>query len=160
MTDLIARLTDLEKAATPEPWRWIRAENGQGWEETTLIGGPDNWKPCEYFCFGWGPDSPRSRGPQRTPGHEHNRFQTILAADGWHGSGDLIIETDGPDAQLIVELRNNLPAILHALKVTKAAEEWEPLYQTVTYGEPKIADHKKFEQAERALVAAVKGEQK
>lgn len=50
-------------------------------------------------------------------------------------------------------------ACLHALKVTKAAEAWEPLYQTVTYGEPKFADHKEFEQAERALAAAVKGEQ-
>ena len=62
-------------------------------------------------------------------------------------------------ADCVRVLRHDFPAILHALKVAEAAEKWEPLYQIVTYGEPKFADHKEFEQAERALAAAVKGEQ-
>lgn len=52
------------------------------------------------------------------------------------------------NGSLIVELRNDLPAILHALKVTKAAEAWVEARQTID------------EQPLRwALVRAVKGEQ-
>lgn len=76
-----------------------------------------------------------------------------------HADGSECVEWARYDGTALAVLWNEWPAILHALKVAEAAEKWEPLYQIVTYGEPKFADHKEFEQAERALVAAVKGEQ-
>ena len=125
MTDLIARLEELEKAATPGPWE------PEGVGGLHMDGTRDGYVICS---------APERRIASLYPTTTNRLVRRF-------------------DAALIAELRNNLPAIIHALKVQEAAEAWEPLYQTVTYGEPKFADHKEFEQAERALVAAVKGEQ-
>lgn len=67
ITDLIARLEELEKAATPGPW--------------TETGDP-------HLCC----DCPGS------------------------------LDT-GANVAIVLELRNNLPAIIHALKVQQAAED-------------------------------------
>ena len=55
------------------------------------------------------------------------------------------------DAALIAELRNNLPAIIHALKVLEAAEGWRKSHRYLGWGASR--------EAEEALVRAVKGEQ-
>lgn len=54
-------------------------------------------------------------------------------------------------ADCVCVLRHDFPAILHALKVTKAAEEW---HRCVKKGDGPAAL-----KAYDALVAAVKGEQ-
>lgn len=77
MTDLIARLEELEKAATPGPW--------------TETGDP-------HLCC----DCPGS------------------------------LDT-GANVAIVLELRNNFPAILHALKVQQAAEAWALARQNVGY---------------------------
>lgn len=89
MTDLIARLEELEKEATPGPWnsRWY--VEGATQEE-------------------WGPASP------------------LVARIEYANSncvGKRHIPWSQTDADLLSELRNNLPAILHALKVQEAAED-------------------------------------
>ena len=117
MTDLIARLTDLEKEATPGPWnsRWY--VEGATQEE-------------------WGPASP------------------LVARIEYANSncvGKRHIPWSQTDADLLSELRNNLPAILRALKVQEAAEEW--------YRCAKAGDGPTALKAYDALVAAVKGEQ-
>lgn len=87
---------------THGPWHWRRAENGQGSQELSLVSSADEWVKCDYYCSGWPPEgSEASRGPLGTPGHEHNRAPTVLAADGWYGSGDLTIDPDSADAHLI-----------------------------------------------------------
>ena len=96
---------------TPGPWHWRYDNNGQGSMETTLVGSPDQWKECDYYCFGWDNKSESSRGPHRTPGHEHNHAPTVLSGIGFHGSGDLSIEPDDPDARLIAAAPNMLKAL-------------------------------------------------
>ena len=124
MTDLIARLTALEKEATPGPWTSRDEKRGAKksiWRADTAR---------EVSEAEWGPqfaDRPSRYGPHRED--VANCFSKETAA-------------------LIVELRNALPAILHALKVNKAAEAWVEARQTID------------EQPLRwALVRAVKGEQ-
>ena len=113
MTDLIARLTELEKQATPGPW-FVHAND--------LIGG---WSVMN--C-----DLPPSRADPK---------------EGNYEVGDFMSGTS--DSALIAELRNNLPTILHALKVQQAAED---ACQEMTWAE---FIGKKWP----ALVRAVKGEQ-
>lgn len=104
-------MSDEKQGHTPGPWHWRIAENGEGAEETTLVGSPDEWKRCEYFCFGW-PEggSECSRGPLGEPGHEHNMAPTVLSAAGWHGSGDLVVDPRGADAGLIAAAPDLLEA--------------------------------------------------
>ena len=87
MTDLIARLEELEKAAAPGPW-FVHAND--------LIGG---WSVMN--C-----DLPPSRADPKEGNYEVGAFMSGTS-----------------DSALIVELRNNLPAIIHALKVQQAAED-------------------------------------
>ena len=115
MTDLIARLEELEKAATPGPW-FVHAND--------LIGG---WSVMN--C-----DLPPSRADPK---------------EGNYEVGDFMSGTS--DSALIVELRNNLPAIIHALKVLEAAEGWRKSHRYLGWGASR--------EAEEALVRAVKGEQ-
>lgn len=79
MTDLIARLEELEKAATPGPWAYVL--DGQGWP--LLVAGDD-------VIF-----SPQGANNEPRP---------------------------DADSAFAIELRNNLPLLLHALKVQQAAE--------------------------------------
>lgn len=114
MTDLIARLEELEKVATPGPWnsRWY--VEGATQEE-------------------WGPASP------------------LVARIEYANSncvGKRHIPWSQTDADLLSELRNNLPAILHALKVQQAAE---------AYVDNLGAEKEWIHHAN--LVRAVKGEQ-
>lgn len=107
MTDLIARLEELEKAATPGPW--------------TETGDPHLCCDC---------------------------------------SGSL---DTGANVAIVLELRNNLPAILRALKVQEAAEEWELAREKFMDGvavglvEQNVTD--RLVETEAALSRAVKGEQ-
>ena len=125
MTDLIARLTELEKAATPGPWTSRDEKRGAKksiWRADTAR---------EVSEAEWGPrfaDRPSRYGPHR------------------EGVANCFSKED---AAFIVELRNNLPAILHALKVQQAAED---ACQEMTWAE---FIGKKWP----ALVRAVKGEQ-
>ena len=127
MTDLIARLTELEKAATPGPWTSRDEKRGAKksiWRADTAR---------EVSEAEWGPrfaDRPSRYGPHR------------------EGVANCFSKED---AAFIVELRNNLPAILHALKVQQAAEEWEMARQN--------AGNRASPEAERALSRAVKAEQ-
>lgn len=114
MTDLIARLTELEKQATPGPW-FVHAND--------LIGG---WSVMN--C-----DLPPSRADPK---------------EGNYEVGDFMSGTS--DSALIAELRNNLPTILHALKVQEAAEAY------VNTGDANLRE---YMNAKANLWRAVKGEQ-
>ena len=111
MTDLIARLEELEKQATPGPWKYRHRQS--------------DWY-VELGAGDWHDEWCRRR-----------LAEMIDPEQGWH------------DAALVSELRNNLPAILHALKVQQAAED---ACQEMTWAE---FIGKKWP----ALVRAVKGEQ-
>ena len=106
VTDLIARLEELEKQATPGPWAYVL--DGQGWP--LLVAGDD-------VIF-----SPQGANNEPRP---------------------------DADSAFAIELRNNLPAIIHALKVLEAAED---ACQEMTWAEF-------IGQKWPALVRAVKGEQ-
>ena len=128
MTDLIARLEDLEKEETPGPWnsRWY--VEGATQEE-------------------WGPASP------------------LVARIEYANSncvGKRHIPWSQTDADLLSELRNNLPAILRALRVQEAAEvhvraieasdrDWWPDEDSTTAFD--------VYETREALVRVVKGEQ-
>lgn len=127
-------MTQTEKQPhTPGPWHWRFAENGQGYEETTLVGSPDGWERCEFWCFGWKEGSETSRGPLNTPGHEHNTAPHVLGGEGWHGSGNLDIDVDSVDACLIAAAPDMLAACEEALRVMEADG---------TVGHPRAALHK------------------
>ena len=97
--------------ATPEPWI-LRSgvSNGQGEIETRIDSDTGEWHSCQYFCFGWKEGSPVNRGERGKPGHEHKSDPTVIRGDGWHGSGDLVIEPD--DAAFILASRTGYPALL------------------------------------------------
>ena len=128
---------------TPGPWHWRLAENGQGSDETSLVGSPDEWVKCDYFCFGWPPEgSEASRGPLHTPGHEHNHAPTVLSGIGWHGSGDLSIDTDSPDARLIAsapELLSALEAVLEDAILSGTTDEGQLLGSDELYNQVQTA---------------------
>lgn len=105
MTDLIARLTALEKEATPGEWK---------------ASGPYASESGSHYCEPC--DMHEEHSPKDCPG---NIVGPVLVDVGDYGT------FNQPDTHFIVELRNNFDAILHALKVQEAAERWEQSRQNV-----------------------------
>lgn len=112
-TDLIARLEELEKQATPGSWKYVL--DGQCWP--LLTAGDD-------VIF-----SPQGANNEPRP---------------------------DADSAFAIELRNNLPAIIRALKVQQAAEAWVSAAESF---EPIGRGPTNLRLAGDALVRAVKGEQ-
>ncbi len=129
MTDLIARLEELEKAATPGPWE------PEGVGGLHMDGTRDGYVICS---------APERRIASLYPTTTNRLVRRF-------------------DAALIAELRAALPAILHALKVQEAAEEWEMARKKFMDGvavglvEQNVTD--RLVETEAALVRTVKGEQ-
>ena len=103
---------------TPGPWRWI-TEDG-----TELVGSPDQWLECQYWCFGWRDGSQRSRGPRDVPGHEHNSAPSVLAAMGYDDSGQLLIDPESPDGYLIAAAPDLLKACKQAVDALHFTREY------------------------------------
>ena len=112
------RLAEIEaraNAATQGPWEMrTDQDNGQGSREQLLASNTGEWKVCDSFCI-WTPPAATSRGKQRAPNeHEHKYDPTVLAGDGWHGSGDLIISDE--DAAFIAAARTDVPQLVAEIR--------------------------------------------
>lgn len=96
---LLARVAEDEavaRAATQGRWFW-EPEGSSGQGDRSLIATDGTWRLCGYYCE-WADADVTSRGPKRTPGHEHLNSGSVVSAWGhdWWG-----INVDEADADHI-----------------------------------------------------------